>query len=444
MTLFDAEIQNLTKSEVNFVPLKPIPCGKVERLAGLTVRVSGLSAEIGSVCKIHVNSGRDPVSAEVIGFDSDGLMLMPLSDTGGIKLGSQVRLSEKDHLFGIGPEALGRVVDSKGNPADGLGPIMRERYLDLEHKELNPLDRGAIKQVLDTGIKAINGALTFCKGQRIGLIAGSGVGKSVLLAMLAKNTAADVVVIGLIGERGREVQEFIQNTLGPEGMQKAIVVAAPVDVSPVSRVRAAKVTHAVAEYFAGLGKDVLILFDSLTRVAHAQREVGLATGEPPTTKGYPPSVFSLLPRLIERCGVKKNQKGSISAIYTVLAEADDRNDPIVDIARATLDGQIMLSRELADSAHYPAIDLEGSISRVASNVVTKGQNELAMKLRRLWTTYNQNRDLVQVGAYQSGTNLELDEAIAKKSAIDEFLKQDQNDSYTFEKSLEKLSEALMR
>jgi flagellum-specific ATP synthase len=285
--------------------------------------------------------------------------------------------------------------------------------------------------------------LTFCKGQRIGLIAGSGVGKSVLLAMLAKNTAADVVVIGLIGERGREVQEFIQNTLGPEGMQKAIVVAAPVDVSPVSRVRAAKVTHAVAEYFAGLGKDVLILFDSLTRVAHAQREVGLATGEPPTTKGYPPSVFSLLPRLIEKCGVNKNQTGSISAIYTVLAEADDRNDPIVDIARATLDGQIMLSRELADSAHYPAIDLEGSISRVASNVVTKEQNELAMKLRRLWTTYSQNRDLVQVGAYQSGTNLELDEAIGKKSAIDEFLKQDQNDSYTFEESIGRLSQALM-
>tara|TARA_B100000686_G_C16726809_1_gene938271 strand:- start:185 stop:1513 length:1329 start_codon:yes stop_codon:yes gene_type:complete len=440
--VFESALNNLNELEANLSFPKPVPCGKVDRIAGLTVRVRGLSAEIGSVCKIHVNSGREPVPAEVIGFDSTGLMLMPLSETGGIKPGAPVRLSEKDHLFGISHHALGRVINSKGEAVDGLGPIIREKLIDLEHREVNPLDRGNISEILDTGVKAINGPLTFCKGQRIGLVAGSGVGKSVLMAMLAKNTLADVVVIGLIGERGREVQEFIHNTLGPTGLKKSVVVASPVDVSPVSRVRAAKVTHAVAEYFSDQGKDVLILFDSLTRVAHAQREVGLAVGEPPTTKGYPPSVFSFLPKLMERCGVRKNGKGSISAVYTVLAEVDDKNDPIVDIARATLDGQIMLSRDLADTAHYPAINLEGSISRVARDVVSDEHNDLALKLRRLWTTYNQNKDLVQVGAYQAGTNPELDEAIAKKEVLDNFLRQDQGDAYSFNESLDLLRQTL--
>jgi flagellum-specific ATP synthase len=304
------------------------------------------------------------------------------------------------------------------------------------------MQRGAVKDTLDTGIKAINGCLTFGKGQRMGVIAGSGVGKSVLMGMLTRNTAADVVVIGLIGERGREVQEFVQRTLGEAGLARAIVVAAPVDVSPVMRIKAAKLTHSIAEYFASKGNDVLLLFDSLTRVAHAQREIGLAVGEPPTTKGYTPSVFSLLPKLIERVGVGPGPQGSISAFYTVLAEGDDRSDPIVDVARATLDGQIMLSRELADAAHYPAIDLEGSISRVATNLLTKDQILIAQRLRRYWTLYAQKQDLIQVGAYTEKTDPELDEAIRLKGMINAFLTQDSDEVFDLAQTFSQLKQTM--
>jgi flagellum-specific ATP synthase len=289
---------------------------------------------------------------------------------------------------------------------------------------LNPMERGPINKVLDVGVKAINGLLTLGRGQRIGLIAGSGVGKSVLLGMMTRFTKADVVVIGLIGERGREVQAFIQETLGPEGLAKSVVIAAPANVSPVLRLKGAHLTHVVAEYFRDQGKDVLMLVDSLTRVAHAQREIGLAIGEPPTSKGYPPSVFALLPNLIERAGVGRFGVGSITAIYTVLAEGDDGNDPIVDIARASLDGQVMLSRKLADAAHYPAIDLTGSISRVMQNLLTPTDLKLANRFRRLWSLYQQNVDLIQVGAYQQGSNAEIDQAIAAREAMETFLRQD--------------------
>jgi flagellum-specific ATP synthase len=273
----------------------------------------------------------------------------------------------------------------------------------------------------------------------MGLIAGSGVGKSMLLGMLTRNTEADVVVIGLIGERGREVQEFVERTLGQEGLKKAIVIAAPVDVSPVMRIKAANLTHAVAEHFCAKGKNVLLLFDSLTRVAHAQREIGLAVGEPPTTKGYTPSVFSLLPKLIERAGVGVGGVGSISAFYTVLAEGDDKSDPIVDLSRATLDGQIMLSRSLADAAHYPAIDLEGSISRIASAIVAPDHFRAAQKLRKYWTLYLQKQDIIQVGAYAANSDPEIDEAIRLKPAIDEFLRQDSANVHTLSDSLEGLN-----
>jgi flagellum-specific ATP synthase len=289
---------------------------------------------------------------------------------------------------------------------------------------VNPMERGPINKVLDVGVKAINGLLTLGRGQRIGLVAGSGVGKSVLLGMLTRFTEADVVVIGLIGERGREVQAFIQETLGPEGLAKAVVVASPANVSPVLRLKAAQMTHLIAEYFRDQGKDVLMLVDSLTRVAHAQREVGLAIGEPPTAKGYPPSVFALLPNLIERAGPGRHGHGSITAIYTVLAEGDDAQDPIVDIARASLDGQVMLSRKLADAAHYPAIDLNGSISRLMQSLLAPNELKTANRFRRLWSLYQQNLDLIQVGAYEAGSNPELDEAIQLRPAMENFLRQD--------------------
>ena len=286
------------------------------------------------------------------------------------------------------------------------------------------MERGPITKILDVGVKAINGLLTIGRGQRIGLVAGSGVGKSVLLGMLTRFTEADVVVIGLVGERGREVQAFIQETLGQEGLAKAVVVAAPANVSPVLRLKAAQMTHLVAEYFRDQGKDVLMLVDSLTRVAHAQREIGLAVGEPPTAKGYPPSVFALLPNLIERAGTGRHGHGSITAIYTVLAEGDDANDPIVDIARASLDGQVMLSRKLADAAHYPAIELTGSISRLMQTLLSPEDLKGANRFRRLWSLYQQNIDLIQVGAYEAGSNPEVDEAIRLRQAMEAFLRQD--------------------
>jgi flagellum-specific ATP synthase len=283
--------------------------------------------------------------------------------------------------------------------------------------------RGAIDTPFDVGVRAINGLLTLGRGQRMGLIAGSGVGKSVLMGMLTRGSEADVVVIGLIGERGREVREFVQETLGAEGLARAVIVAAPADQSPVLRLKATHLTHLIAEYFRDQGKNVLMLVDSLTRVAHAQREVGLAVGEPPTAKGYPPSVFALLPSLIERAGVGRGGHGAITAFYTVLAEGDDANDPIVDIARASLDGQVMLSRRLADAAHYPAIDLAGSISRVMPLLVSSERLRRANLARRLWTLYQQNEDLITVGAYEAGSDPELDRAIAKREELARFLQQ---------------------
>jgi flagellum-specific ATP synthase len=302
------------------------------------------------------------------------------------------------------------------------------------------LEKANISETLETGVKAIDSCFTFGKGQRMGLIAGSGVGKSVLLAMLAKNTAADVVVIALIGERSREVKEFVSETLGENGLEKSVVIAEPVSASPVRRVKAAKLAHTIAEQYREQGKDVLLLVDSLTRVAHAQREIGLAIGEPPTTKGYPPSVFGLLPSLIERVGMGRIGEGSISAFYTVLAENDDRSDPVVDISRATLDGQIMLSRKLADASHYPAIDLEGSISRIADKIASKEHTHLARAVRRLWSIYSQNEDIIQIGAYEAGSNPELDLAIQLKPAIDSFLTQEQDEIFPLPQTVELMSE----
>jgi flagellum-specific ATP synthase len=309
-------------------------------------------------------------------------------------------------------------------------------------RPLNPMERGPIEQVLDVGVKAINGVLTVGQGQRIGLVAGSGVGKSVLLGMLTRFTKADIVVIGLIGERGREVQAFISESLGEEGLAKSVVIAAPANVSPVMRLKATHMTHVIAEYFRDQGMNVLMLCDSLTRVAHAQREIGLAIGEPPTAKGYPPSVFALLPNLIERGGVGRHGHGSITAIYTVLAEGDDANDPIVDIARASLDGQVMLSRKLADAAHYPAIDLTGSISRLMQSLLKPDDLKMSNRLRRMWTLYQQNLDLIQVGAYERGSNPELDEAILLHDRIVNFLRQDMDKGEDYEATRHELRQLM--
>jgi flagellum-specific ATP synthase len=364
------------------------------------------------------------IEAEVVGFADKTIGLRPFSEPTGIGPGAVVRvLSDSGHAL-LGDALLGRVIDAQGEPLDGKPKPECTTKLGLLGLPINPMERGAIDRVLDVGVKAINGLLTLGRGQRVGLVAGSGVGKSVLLGMLTRFTKADVVVIGLIGERGREVQEFINETLGPDGLAKAVVIAAPANVSPVLRLKGAHLTHVVAEYFRDQGKDVLMLVDSLTRVAHAQREIGLAIGEPPTSKGYPPSVFALLPNLIERAGVGRHGHGSITAIYTVLAEGDDGSDPIVDIARASLDGQVMLSRKLADAAHYPAIDLTGSISRVMQNLLAPNDLKLANRFRRLWSLYQQNVDLIQVGAYQPGTNAEIDQAIAARPAMENFLRQE--------------------
>ena len=407
-------------------PPRPERCGTLVRLVGMRMEARGIMASVGSSCEILGQDGHK-IEAEVVGFNDKTLYLMPLTEPVGIGPGASVRLAANLGTACLGPELLGRVIDGRGEPLDGKPKPDCKSRLSLLGLPINPMERGPIDSVLDVGVKAINGLLTLGRGQRVGLIAGSGVGNSVLLGMMTRFTKADVVVIGLIGERGREVQAFIQESLGEEGLAKSVVVAAPANVSPVLRLKAAHMTHVIAEYFRDQGLNVLMLVDSLTRVAHAQREIGLAIGEPPTAKGYPPSVFALLPNLIERAGVGRHGHGSITAIYTVLAEGDDANDPIVDIARASLDGQVMLSRKLADAAHYPAIDLNGSISRVMQTLLPPDDMKMANKFRRMWSLYQQNQDLIQVGAYEAGSNPTLDEAIRLREEMDNFLRQDMHE-----------------
>lgn len=434
---FAAEVEQsiaLLQKKAQSVPARS---GTVVRLVGLRMEARGLMAPIGACCVVEGTSGHR-IEAEVVGFADKTLYLMPFAEPIGIGPGASVRvLSESGHAD-LGDALLGRVIDAQGAPLDGMPRPVCADQLSLFGLPLNPMERGTIDRVLDVGVKAINGLLTLGRGQRLGLVAGSGVGKSVLLGMMTRFTKADVVVIGLIGERGREVQAFIHESLGPEGLAKSVVIAAPANISPVLRLKAAHLTHVIAEYFRDQGKDVLMLVDSLTRVAHAQREIGLAIGEPPTSKGYPPSVFALLPNLIERAGVGRNGHGSITAIYTVLAEGDDGNDPIVDIARASLDGQVMLSRKLADAAHYPAIDLNGSISRVMQTLLAPADLKQANRFRRLWSLYQQNVDLIQVGAYQSGSNPEIDQAITLRAEMEAFLQQDMDTGFEEQPTRERL------
>lgn len=418
--LFEQLVENICES---LESPKLQVSGRLVRVIGMTLQAKGIKAPIGATCRIDGEDGKG-FDAEVVGFQNDFLFLMPFSEPHGVSPGAKVTLFSSNAKVVVGQDQLGRILDGLGRPLDKKPQPISTTQLALQGTLVSPMDRKPIDHVLDVGVRAINGLLTVGRGQRLGLIAGSGVGKSVLLGMITKFTEADVVVIGLIGERGREVNEFVLNTLGSDGLAKSIVIVSPSNESPVLRLRATNFAHVVAEYWRDRGKNVLLLLDSLTRVAHAQREIGLAVGEPPTAKGYPPSVFAVLPKLIERSGPGREGIGSITAIYTVLAESDDRSDPIVDIARASLDGQVMLARSLADSAHYPAIDLMGSVSRVMNALVPPNILAQANKIRRLWTVYEQNKDLIQVGAYEKGSDPTIDEAIERRSEIEKFLRQD--------------------
>ena len=416
--------------------------GRVTRVAGLVMEAVGLKLAVGSACTVPLPSGAR-IEAEVVGFDDDKLFLMPQSDVEGIVPGTRVfpvevvqslprpgtvthprrRPSDRGRHLPVGDELLGRVLDGAGRPLDSLGPLLASHSAPLNVRAVNPLNRAPITDVLDVGIRAINSMLTGGRGQRMGLFAGSGVGKSVLLGMMARYTSADVIVVGLIGERGREVKEFIEQILGTEGLARSVVVAAPADTSPLMRLQGAAYTHTIAEYFRDQGKSVLLIMDSLTRYAMAQREIALAIGEPPATKGYPPSVFAKLPTLVERAGNGKAGGGSITAFYTVLTEGDDQQDPIADSARAILDGHIMLNRTLAEAGHYPAIDIEQSISRAMHNITDDQHQKQSRYLKQLFARYQRNRDLISVGAYSAGADPVLDEAIALHPHIEAFLQQ---------------------
>ena len=370
--------------------------GRLQRVKGICLEATGCRLSTGQRCLV-VRADGGQLEAEVVGFDGSRLFLMPLEQPANLSSGDWVVPIHGDSRIPIGEELLGRVIDGVGRPIDAKGEIEAQASTGLEGEYINPLTRRPIDEPLNVGIRAINALLTVGKGQRLGLFAGSGVGKSVLLGMMTRYTSADVTVVGLVGERGREVREFIEDSLGEEGLRRAVVVVAPADSSPVMRLRASRLCHRIAEYFRDQGKDVLLLMDSLTRFAQAQREIALAVGEPPATKGYPPSVFSMLPSLVERAGNGNNDKGSLTAFYTVLSEGDDQQDPIADAARAILDGHFVLSRELAESGHYPAIDIEQSISRVMPQVTSEAHQKFAQQFRKTLSLYNRNKELLDAG-----------------------------------------------
>jgi len=375
------------------------------------------------------------VQAEFVGFTEGKLFLMPLEDSQGLTPDSRVIPLRQSHGVEVGGGLLGRVIDGAGRVLDARGPILLDQTVPLTGVQKNPLSRRLIREPFDVGIKAVNALLTLGRGQRMGLFAGSGVGKSTLLGLMTEHADADVVVVGLIGERGREVQEFIQETLGEQGMRKAVVVATPADSPPLMRVHGALRATAIAEHFRAEGKNVLLLMDSLTRFAQAQREIALSIGEMPVSRGYPPSVFAKLPQLVERAGNGDTGEGSITAIYTVLVEGDDLDDPVADAARAILDGHIMLSRKLAESGLYPAIDVEASVSRLMTQIVSKSQQVAAQRFRALSATYEQNRDLISVGAYTAGSDPRIDEAIQAYPKLRDFIRQGLTDHYGMDTSL---------
>ncbi|MCG6656247.1 flagellar protein export ATPase FliI [Halomonas campisalis] len=426
--------------------------GRVLRATGMVIEAVGLRVALGNACRIELLSPGSTeatryAEAEVVGFAGERLFLMPLSEISGLMPGARVfPLGDgPDHAarrFPLGASLLGRVVDGNGQPLDGQGSLEAAPRAPLATPPLNPLARAPIEEQIDVGIRAINALLSVGRGQRMGLFAGSGVGKSVLLGMMARYTAADVIVVGLIGERGREVQDFIDNILGPEGRQRAVVVAAPADTSPLQRLQGAAYATRLAEDFRDQGQNVLLIMDSLTRYAMAQREIALAIGEPPATKGYPPSVFAKIPSLVERAGNAERGKGSITAFYTVLTEGDDQQDPIADSARAILDGHIVLSRTLAEAGHYPAIDIEASISRAMTHIIDEPQLQMTQAFKQLFSRYQRNRDLISVGAYTPGHDPKLDEAVQRYPKLEAFLQQRIHENASIQASRQALGDTL--
>ena len=410
--------------------------GKVSRVIGLTIESRGPAVRLGETCHIYPIKSKDPVLAEVVGFKEDTVLLMPLGEMEGIGPGSMVIATGNTLEVDVGEQLLGRILDGMGNPIDDFEPPSLNYSYPVNNQPPNPLSRTKITEPLPLGVKAIDGFLTCGRGQRIGIFAGSGVGKSTLLGMIARNTLADINVIALIGERGREVKEFIDNDLEEEGLKKSVVIVVTSDQPPLVRMKGALLATSIAEYFRDCGKNVVLMMDSLTRFSMAQREVGLAIGEPPVTKGYTPSVFAVLPKLLERAG--NSSKGSITGLYTVLVDGDDMNEPIADAVRGILDGHIVLSRNLANKNHYPAIDILASVSRVMPNIVDKEHIDIVGRIKDLMATYRDSEDLINIGAYIKGTNKKVDMAIEKIEIINEFLRQGIHDRLTFDEVVELL------
>lgn len=409
--------------------------GKIENIVGMSIEASGGRAAVGDICRIYNGDSGGQVMAEVVGFKNDRMLLMPYSDMSGISAGNFVRNTGRRLSLEMGPFLKGRVINALGQPIDGKGPFKGGTPFCVDGSAyINPMARPPIRERLEFGVKAIDGMLTVGKGQRIGIFAGSGVGKSTLMGMIAKHVKADINVIALVGERGREVLEFMEKDLGPEGMSRSVLVVATSDQPAMLRKRCPSVATGVAEYFRDQGLDVLLMMDSLTRFAMAQREIGLAVGEPPVARGYTPSIYSELPKLLERSG--NFQRGSITGVYTVLVEGDDTNEPIADTVRGILDGHIVLSRRLANSNHFPAIDVSASISRLMTDIVSPEHRQLAARIRDVMGVYEKNSDLVSIGAYKAGTNPKLDYALSKIDGIDQFLMQGVNEGFTYEQDLE--------
>ncbi len=432
------KLATLRRALEDYDPIKHY--GRVRNIVGLYVESHGPATFIGELCHIIPATGvkangvaSEPIMAEVVGFRGNSVVMMPFGELAGVSVGSKVRAMGRFVSVKVGKGLVGRVLDGLGNPMDGKGPVLWEDELPIYRSSPDPLHRRMITEVLPTGVKAIDALLTIGKGQRIGIFAGSGVGKSTLLGMIARYAEADVNVIALVGERGREVREFIEKNLGEEGLAKSVVVVATSDTPPVVRKAACFVAMTIAEYFRDMGKDVLFMMDSVTRFAMAQREIGLSVGEPPTTKGYTPSVFSLLPRLLERAGT--SHRGSITGIFTVLVEGSDMEEPVADAVRAILDGHIVLTRELASRAHYPAIDVLQSVSRLMYDIVDKKHWELSLRVKNLLAVYREAEDLINIGAYREGSNPSIDEAIRYKDRIMGFLKQGMDESFSFEESV---------
>ncbi len=412
--------------------------GRVTKVVGLVIESEGPSVGIGELCFIYPRKRKRPIRAEVVGFRDNKVLLMPLGDMVQVEPQSEVVASGECLGVKVSSDLLGRVLDGLGNPLDGKPPVISNQLYCVSRTPPHPLTRPRIKKALPTGVRAIDGTLTLGEGQRIGIFSGSGIGKSVLLGMIARYTSADVNVIALIGERGREVRDFIEKDLGPEGLKRSVIIVSTSDQPALIRIKGAEIATAVAEYFRNQGLNVMFMMDSVTRFAMAQREVGLAIGEPPATKGYTPSVFALLPRLLERSG--SSERGTITGIYTVLVEADDMNEPVADTVRSILDGHIVLSRELASAGHYPPIDVLPSISRLMIDVVDDGHCDCANKLRDILVTYRDAQDLVNIGAYVHGSNSKIDYALAKLDAVNNFLRQRIEEKADFSQTVTQLKE----